>query len=77
MKQPFKELLHDRQFILGTLLFATSCGLALAFSLMWFQDTVKVCEPNLFIRTLELLMALGMGIYGLYCLISQIRKVGK
>ena len=69
-----KRCLRDREFMLSWLLLCSSCGAAGVFATMWFQDTVKLCEPNLLIRGLELLVALTMTGYAFYCLLSRFGK---
>lgn len=60
--------------IAAILLIACSVGVAGVFGLMWLWGYVRVCEPLLWVRGLELAISLGMLAYGIWYLFSGIRR---
>ena len=49
-------------------------AIALVFTLLHFKRTVRVAEPNRYIRAFELVMALSIVGYYVYLLVRWIRR---
>jgi hypothetical protein len=60
--------------VTGLLLWASCGSMAFVFGLMWVTGSVKVCEPNLAIRAIELLIALGLSTYGGVTFLKELRR---
>ena len=63
-----------RGLICGLLLASCGTGMAWCFVMIWMEGVVKVCEPVLWIRLVELMMAVAMATYGLCYFIEHLRK---
>lgn len=64
-----------RLLICGLLLHALGLALSVAFGQMWLVGNVQVCEPNIWVRGIELLMCCCVSAFGLYCMIDAARKI--
>ena len=51
--------------VVSALLCANGMAVAIIFALMWHNGAVKVCEPIVWVRTLEIGLAASMAILGL------------
>jgi len=68
-----------RSFLAYAFLTSVSFALVVVFSMMWVMDAVKVVEPNLPIRTIELALSValtGLGIERLCHWVKTWRKGG-
>ena len=64
-----------RGMICGMLLMACAGAMAICFGAIWVQGVVKVCEPVLWIRALELVMCVAMATYGAFYFVHKLREV--
>lgn len=60
--------------VTGGLLFATNLAMTVVFALMWMTDCVHVSEPNLWIRTTELLISVAITLFGLIVVLRYRRE---
>lgn len=66
-----------RDLLASWFLTAFSLMMVGIFALMWFADSVRVCEDNLPIRIIEITMFALLALFGIERMIAQIRKLLK
>lgn len=64
----------SRNLILAFLCACTNLATAAVFILMWQMGAVQVVEDNIALRTAELVLALGVAIFALWCFFSYLRR---
>ena len=56
---------------------AISLTLTSIFVLMWFTDSVRVCDGNLVARIFELVVFFALALFGIERMVTQIRRLLK
>ena len=61
-------------FVVSALLFAHGLAMTAIFALMWSSRAIQICEPIVWVRTLEISLAASMAILGLCSFLYAVRK---
>ena len=67
----------SRGVILAFLCACTNLATASVFILMWQMGAVKVVEDNVALRTAELVLALGVALFAMWCFFSYLGRTAK
>ncbi len=67
----------SRGLILAFLCACTNLATAAVFILMWQTGAVQVVEDNVALRTAELVLALGVSLFAMWCFFSYLGRPAK
>ncbi len=67
----------SRNLILAFLCACTNLATAAVFILMWQTGAVRVVENNVALRTAELVLALGVALFAVWCFFSYLGRTAK
>lgn len=67
----------SRGLVLAFLCTCTNLATAAVFILMWQMGAVKVVEDNVALRTAELVLALGVALFAMWCFFYYLGRPAK
>jgi len=73
MKDAIKKVLH-RRILVPFLLFSSSSGVLAVFIHIWLIGTCTVCEPVIWMRTLETVVCILLIGYSLVCIKKELES---